>query len=55
MSRLVPLNPATCPHCGKKETKRVGYSESRKASLWVCAAEGCGKPFAVPQLILARG
>lgn len=54
MSRLVPFNAATCPHCGKKETKRVGFSEGKKGSVWMCTADGCSKPFVVPLLQLVK-
>jgi len=54
MPQLKPLNPATCPYCAKKETRRIGYSAERKGSLWKCVAEGCGKPFLVPTLSLVR-
>jgi ribosomal protein L37AE/L43A len=52
--RLVPLNPAVCPHCRKKETKRLGFSEGDKGSIWQCSATECGKTFTVPTLSLVK-
>jgi ribosomal protein L37AE/L43A len=54
VARLKPFSPATCPHCGKKETSRVGYSEQKMGSIWTCASEGCGQVFVLPMLALAR-
>jgi ribosomal protein L37AE/L43A len=54
MPHLRPLNPATCPACGKKVTRRVGYSEDKKGSIWRCGEPGCGRAFIVPTLALAR-
>ena len=54
MARIVPANPATCPKCGSKETRRVGYSAQAGGSLWVCGAAGCGNAFTVRMLVLRR-
>ena len=52
MSRLKPLNPATCTHCSSKNTKRVGYSEVKGGSLWKCY--DCGKGFVIPKVVLKK-
>ena len=52
MARLKPLNPATCPKCKTKNTKRVGYSESKRGSLWICS--DCKEGFIVPMLALKK-
>lgn len=54
MSRLIPINAATCPQCGKKATTRLGYSQSAKGSLWRCETPDCGKIFVVAMLQLAK-
>ena len=54
MARLRPFSPATCPHCRKKETRRIGYSAQEKGSIWQCIAEGCKKLFTLPLLALTR-
>ena len=54
MPRLAPLNPATCPGCGKKNTKRVGFSPEKRGSLWQCFEDACRKRFIVPTLALVR-
>ena len=54
MSKLVPLSAATCPHCRKKNTKRVGYDEERGGSLWQCGEEECKQRFIVPTLSLVK-
>lgn len=52
MSRIKPLNPATCTHCGSKNTERFGYSKNARGSLWSC--KSCHKPFVVKTLVLAK-
>jgi len=54
VSKLVPLSAATCPHCRKKNTKRVGYDEERGGSLWQCGEEECKQRFIVPTLSLVK-
>lgn len=52
MSRLKPINSAKCPHCASKNTVRVGYSDTKKASLWKCQEPGCGQPFTVALVLM---
>ena len=54
MAKLAPLNAATCSHCRKKNTKRVGFDQDRGGSLWQCFEEECKQRFIVPTLTLVK-
>lgn len=56
MGKLRPLNPATCPHCMSRNTKRGGVvpGKEEKGSLWKCFEDACGKEFHVPMIVLFR-
>ena len=53
MSRLKPINPAQCPRkvCRSKDTRRIGFSKSRNASLWRCK---CGEVFTVQTFMAVK-
>ena len=49
---LKPLNPATCPKCGSKNTSRGGFVKEANKSLWKCREADCGEEFYLAVLVL---
>lgn len=48
--RMIPLNAATCTHCGSKNTQRIGFSKEKNASVWAC--QGCKRSFQVLMIVM---